>query len=232
MTTLGIDLSSQPEGTAAVLIRWEREKAAAELHLRCTDSILHPLIQGADAVGIDAPFGWPIVFRDAVQSWPHREWNDALRDQLTLRETDHEVMRRHKGRPLSVSADRIALPAMRAMSLLAVHGVTDRSGDGRFFEVYPNATLKAWGLSPKGYKSATAAGASARFDLLRQLRARMPWLHVDDRVAESADALDALLASLTARLAACGFTHKPAPAQTASARTEGWIHVPSKWPHL
>jgi hypothetical protein len=49
-----------------------------------------------------------------------------------LRETDPDIARRTKTRPLSVASDRIALPAMRAMALLRRHGVTDRSGDGRF----------------------------------------------------------------------------------------------------
>jgi hypothetical protein len=40
------------------------------------------------------------------------------------------------------------------MSLLKKHGVTDRSGDGRFFEVYPAASLRAWAMTSRGYKEA------------------------------------------------------------------------------
>jgi len=42
---------------------------------------------------------------------------------------------------LSVSTDRIALPAMRAMALLHRHGEADKSGDGKFFQVYPAGSL-------------------------------------------------------------------------------------------
>lgn len=232
MITLGIDLAAQPKNTAAAIIRWSRTEAVAELHSRCQDATLHGLIRSAAVIGIDAPFGWPCAFREAVQSWPHREWGDDLRDLLTLRETDRQVMKLHGGRPLSVAADRIALPAMRAMSLLSVHGVTDRSGNGRFFEVYPKASLQAWGLSPKGYKSAKAVSAVPRRAILEGLRTRMPWLRADDSFAEDADALDALLAALTTRAAAQGRTILPTDAQVSAARVEGWIHVPTKLPCL
>src|ERR1700730_1724314 len=54
--------------------------------------------------------------------------------------------------PLSVSADRIALPAMRTFALLVRHGVTDRSDDNKFYEVYPAGSLSQWGLTSRGYK--------------------------------------------------------------------------------
>src|SRR5712691_13071857 len=58
--------------------------------------------------------------------------------------------------PLSVSADRIGHVAMRCACLLALfaqqgHDV-DRGGSGKIVEVYPAASLKAWGLPYRGYK--------------------------------------------------------------------------------
>ncbi len=52
---------------------------------------------------------------------------------------------------LSVAADRIAMPAMRAgriFTRLADQGETvDRKGTGKIVEVYPRAALKVWGVS-------------------------------------------------------------------------------------
>ena len=155
MLTLGIDLASMPKDTAACLVRWERGRAVAEaLRVGCSDTDLDALIREADVVGIDAPFGWPDTFRAAVADWTATAWTEdaALRTRLRLRLTDRRVHEQLKLMPLSVSTDRIALPAMRAMALLRRHGVTDRSGDGRFFEVYPAGSLKAWGLPHRGYK--------------------------------------------------------------------------------
>ena len=126
----------------------------------------------ADIVGIDAPFGWPAPFVAAVGEWTLTEWNEVIRDGLSLRETDRHVRRQSGVRPLSVSADRIALPAMRAMALLKRHGVIDRSGDGRFFEVYPAGSLAIWKLTPKeSYKKNTVESFKRR-------RPAMPKIYV------------------------------------------------------
>jgi hypothetical protein len=66
--------------------------------------------------------------------------------------------------------------------------------------------------------------------MLDQIRAALDWLDVPDAYAETADALDSLLAALTTGLAATGRTLRPTPAQLPSARVEGWIHLPSEQP--
>ena len=68
-------------------------------------------------------------------------------------------MREKLGRwPLSVSSDRIAMPTTRAVRLLAetaASGETiDRSGGGRFVEVYPAAALSVWRFPSRGDKGA------------------------------------------------------------------------------
>lgn len=233
MITLGIDLSSQPEKTVACALNWKRgQVVASEPMLRCNDERLAELIQEADIVGIDAPFGWPLDFVAAVTDWPHESWTKAHRDRLRFRETDRMIKQRFGIDPLSVSTDRIALPAMRAMSLLRRFGVTDRSGDGRFFEVYPAATLVSWSLSRLGYKDVEFVPARRR--ILRSIRRQLPWLVCSDAYQTSSDALDALLASLTARLCGEGRTTRPSRTQSARARKEGWIHVPEpdQWPDM
>jgi hypothetical protein len=134
VVTLGIDMSSQPAGTAACAITWEAGRAvAATPCLSCDDGRLTELIADSGAVGIDAPFGWPADFTAAVAVWNHIEWNNDLRDRLRFRAADR-LVRAVTGRwPLSVSSDLIPLPAMRTSALLLRYGVTNRSGDGKFF---------------------------------------------------------------------------------------------------
>ena len=177
----------------------------------------------ADVIGIDAPFGWPEAFVKAVADWRLDGWTSESRDHLQLRETNR-VVRDHVGRrPLSVSTDRIALPAMRAMALLRRHGVTNRRGDGRFFEVYPAGSLFCWKLRCRGYKRIDDEWAIVRREILSELQTKLRWLDVPDSYAESADSLDALVASLTARAAEQGFTMRPNQSELALTNREGSI---------
>jgi predicted nuclease with RNAse H fold len=227
MITLGIDLSSQPKDTAACLVEWHGDHInAREAVLHCDDATLDALIRQADAVGIDAPLGWPEAFVRAVGGWTATTWDDVeFQKTLRLRLTDRFVQTHTRLVPLSVSTDRIGLPAMRAMALLARHAVTDRSGaDGKFFEVYPAGSLKQWGLEPRGYKG--PANLRARRALLADLRRLLPALRATAAFAETDHALDALIAALTTRMAAQKETLAIPDDQVAVARTEGWIHLP------
>lgn len=233
MLTLGIDLASMPKDTAACLVRWERGRATAEApRVGCTDADLDALICDADVIGIDAPFGWPDAFRAAVADWTATEWTEdaALREYLRLRLTDRRVHKQLKLMPLSVSTDRIALPAMRAMALLHRHGVTDCGGDGRFFEVYPAGSLKVWGLPHRGYKGPGKPERGQRATLLRRMRAALPWLETPDICAATDHGFDGLIAALTARCCATVQTIRPSNAERVTAAREGWIHLPTAWP--
>ncbi len=233
MISLGIDLSSAKEGTAACVIEWKRTRAIVRAaQVGCDDEKLGALIERVDVVGIDAPFGWPKAFVEAVAGWRATVWSKEERVRLSFRATDLYVQKKLKIWPLSVSTDRIALPAMRANALLQRYGVKDRSGDGRFFEVYPAASLKGWGLPYRGYKLIDPECGRVRRKMLRGLRAELPWLQVGDEYTDSSDALDALIASLTVRAAAQELTDKPARSHVAAARREGWIHLPNALPSL
>jgi predicted nuclease with RNAse H fold len=238
MFTLGIDLSSAKEGTAACVIEWKKTRAVVrEAVRRCHDDDLQKLIDDGlkkkdCVVGIDAPFGWPRAFVENITDWKEREWSKEVRKRLQFRETDRFVTEKLKIWPLSVSTDRIALPAMRANALLLRYGVEDRSGGPKFFEVYPAASLTSWGLPHNGYKSIDPECKRLRRRILSKLRKQLPWLEVDDDYASDSDALDALIASLTVRAAAQGLTIKPGQGQISAARSEGWIHLPTQFPLL
>jgi predicted nuclease with RNAse H fold len=227
--TLGIDLSSMPKDTAICRIVWSATQAVAEPpEVGCDDARLDAAVAAADVVGIDAPLGWPSEFVAAVGGWTETVWDESVRDRMRFRASDRWLKERFGLTPLSVSTDLIALPAMRAMALLRRHGVADRSGDERFYEVYPGGSLSLWQLPRRGYKPAGAV--SARREILQRIREALPWLKAPEECAATADGLDALLAALSVRAAAQGRSHRPPSELQAAARCEGWIHLPSGWP--
>jgi hypothetical protein len=160
--TLGIDLAAQPKETAACLISWSEVGAVVE-RLVCPldDDAIVTMIE-ADRplkVAIDAPFGWPSDFVNAVAAWDAgAHWQGGETRVLRLRLTDRVVIQEALQQPLSVSSDRIAVTAWRCARLLtrlAVNGVdVARDGSGLVVEVYPAAALRRWLLDPKGYKGA------------------------------------------------------------------------------
>ena len=115
MRTLGIDLAAQPANTSACASTGDRAgPIVSELRSGWTTQALLEAIERADKVGIDAPFGWPDEFVDAVVAhrngagWPGREEDqDLYRFHLSFRATDRRLIERGARRPLSVSTDLI-----------------------------------------------------------------------------------------------------------------------------
>jgi len=232
--TLGIGLAADPKRTAAVAIDWNESSADCSVVEGGDDETLVAAMLHSDKVGVDAPFGWPVDFVRSVTT--HTEggpWPDCDREKLRYRLTDRAVRQRFPSIvPLSASSDRIAVTAMRCAALTTRWETTsqqpvDRTGRGRLAEVYPAASLAAWGLNHKGYKG------KHKLETLRLLV---------DQVAASAgidaptiavwddNIFDAWVASLTARVLVLGRTVKPTSRELSSARVEGWIHVPEPGP--
>jgi len=243
MRTLGIDLASDPKKTAYCMLEWGG--GTAEVRELCVgkdggrladDDRLLELYGHADVTGIDCPFGWPTAFLAFLCSTtrpmgePLPAWSDIQRDELKFRATDLRVREELQISPLSVSADRIAIPAFRCQGLLARMKVTDRSGDGQVYEVYPAAALKQWQFPSTSYKE--AKGKPMREKLVGNLLNKARWLRVSDeqrgRMLESDDALDALVASLNARAAKLGLTTRPSENERRAAVREGWIAIPEE----
>ena len=235
--TLGIDLAAESENTGACRLRWEPGGAVVEWVCVGTraepldNDALVALIGAAGATGIDAPFGWPRRFVAAVTAWSSghgwdEPWDAEARRALRLRATDRWLHEKQRRTPLSVSADSIAVCAMRAAALLQrVHGDdVDRVG-GPTFEVYPAAALRAWEVPTKGYKK--------NEDVRREILTRIgtgAWLDLGAWAGElvrTDHALDALISAVVARAASIGRT-LPVPAEhAADAAIEGWIQVPA-----
>jgi predicted nuclease with RNAse H fold len=240
--TVGIDLAAQPANTSACTVEWGPGRPiVSQIRSGLDDDALLEAIGGADKVGIDAPFGWPDEFVEAVSAhrnrsgWPGSgEDQDLYRFQLSFRATDRRLIEHGARRPLSVSTDLIGVVAMRCAYLLdrlaAFGEPVDRAGSGKLVEVYPAPTLTSWGLSPTGYKS--RVGASRLPELLSRLEEGLGGLEMTLQQRELAgsdhNCLDALVCSLVARAAALGLTEPPEPGAEADRATrEGWIHLPT-----
>ncbi len=166
-SVIGVDLAARPEDTAYCEIEVspkDRIARVLEPVLGADDTALLKLFAKSDItrIGIDAPFGWPQPF---VVALPHAQCNVWPCDQqrkgrhfanLTLRSTDIHVDEKVGGvTPLSVSADKLAVLAMRVALLLsrAPAPLVDRSGmTGHFVEVYPAAGLGRWKIKRTDYK--------------------------------------------------------------------------------
>lgn len=229
MRTLGVDLASKPKKTAVCLIEWGAHAAAVvEVRTGVHDHEILEAARCADAVGIDAPFGWPESFTSFVTRSISLDvdWTPEFQRSLSYRTTDLRVWQEVGIVPLSVAADKIALPAMRCSILLDRLGVTDRSGDGKVFEVYPAAALRAWSIESAGPK---AVGENVLL-MNRRLQERCPWLtffnDTDTLCMANDDSFDALVASINARMALLGLTLRPQPDEAIRARREGWIALP------
>ena len=193
-------------------------------------------VETADHIGVDVPFGWPAAFVGFVTAQHGDEQPAVLQDaaewrrSLAYRTTDRWVATEFGKWPLSVSTDRIALPAMRAAALLAAlreRGTpVDRAGGGRIAEVYPGVALRVWGLAAGRYKGASSSGSPA---LLHRLQAAAPWLDLAGHapaLSQNDDVFDALVCALIARAHALGRWHRPPATQLEQISREGWIVVP------
>ena len=122
MRTLGIDLAAQPANTSACAIEWGTGRPiVSELRSGLDDDHLIDAIEDADKVAIDAPFGWPDEFVDAVAAhrnragWPGSgEDQDLYRFQLSFRATDRRLIERGARRP----AERLDRPDRRGRDAL------------------------------------------------------------------------------------------------------------------
>lgn len=241
MRTLGVDLAAAAKKTAVALIEWADGAARlTQLSLGVDDGEILRLFGTSDMTGIDCPLGWPDAFLPFIAG--HLSFADHPvldhdgiegRRLLVYRDTDRFVTGQTGLIPLSVSADRLAHPAMRCAVIQAKiaqeHGPQARDGSGRLAEVYPAASLKLWGLPTRGYKGRGAPETERLAVALAALSAAAPWLDLaghDDRLAASDDMFDALIASLTGRAVALGRTLRPDDGHAGAALTEGWIHLP------
>lgn len=242
MRTLGVDLAAAAKKTAVAVLEWDSGVARlAHLALGVDDEEIVEIFGTCSMTGIDCPVGWPDAFLPFLAGHLNFDGRPVLghdgiagRRLLAYRDTDRFVTSQTGLIPLSVSADRLAHPAMRCAviqaKIAAEHGPQARDGSGRLAEVYPAASLKLWGLLARGYKGRGAPEAERLGVILEHLKTAAPWLDLaghEDQLAASDDLFDAVIASLTGRAVTVGQTLRAPDTHAAAALTEGWIHVPS-----
>jgi predicted nuclease with RNAse H fold len=238
--TCGIDLASQPNRTAVAVIDWTATGAVvSDVRLGATDDELLTAIASADRTGIDAPIGWPDAFVDVLSAHhagdsahERRGFAEPGVSRFTRRLTDERVRERTGLVPLSVSADRIAYVALRAVRLLAQleagEGFDASRIDGTAVEAYPAAALKIWGLSHNRYKGVPRQTQLAA--LVTDLTGAAPWLDLTRHASlctSNDDSFDAVVTALIARAAALGLTEPPERTEREIAGREGWVHMPT-----
>jgi predicted nuclease with RNAse H fold len=239
--TLGVDLAAATTKTAAAVIDWADGAARLEhLSLDVDDQEIVDLFGSSSMTGIDCPVGWPDAFLPFISGHLNFDPQPVLdhdgiegRRLLAYRDTDRFVTGHTGLIPLSVSADRLAHPAMRCAVIQAKiarrHGPQARDGSGRLAEVYPAASLKIWGILARGYKGRGSPETKRLGLMVESLTAAAPWLDLDGHAGELAasdDMFDAVIASVTARAVCLGKTMPPDAAHAKAALSEGWIHLP------
>lgn len=123
-------------------------------------------------VGIDAPFGWPAPFIDAITTYRDTgAWLNLEPNELRYRATETRTASEVGQEPLSVATSDLAWPAMRCARLLSQlpeeHGTLDRTGRGRVAEGLPHGRPTTLEHHPAGnpptswaYKATSRAGAN------------------------------------------------------------------------
>ena len=227
---IGVDLAAQPRRTSIARVHWGDRPTVVDLASAADDDLIVDWCDGAAAIGIDAPFGWPSAFVDLVSRHHHglpANPGDGS-ESLRLRVTDRIVWETTGKQPLSVSTDKIGIVAFRCVRLLdRLRGPgLDRSGADGVYEVYPGVALARWGLPSRGYKRGDQAPA-VRAEIVQTLEHHVDFGAWATQVRSSDDDLDAVISALLAGLAARGETIRPDPDTAAAASSEGWIHVPS-----
>ncbi|MEH0147057.1 DUF429 domain-containing protein [Corynebacterium sp. Q4381] len=236
----GIDLAADPAKTGAATLKTSRKgPVLVDVHLNTSDFHIFNHVLDSDLTGIDAPLGWPRLFRrfindHAAGDLVSRDVGTEERRELANRFTDLEVRRVAGVVPLPVAAERIAFPVMRWAGVeaqlrdeLGSEGVR-RDGFGRVAEVYPAAALKMWGLRHRGYKGGSPAAQEARVEIVASLarERRLDWAGFEDAAVYSADCLDAVIVALVASEISAGACVPPPKEHESLILEEGWIWIP------
>jgi len=243
--TVGIDLGSKPKKTAVCQIEWRPDggRILPAEDAKLTNKYLVKMISDSNVshVGIDAPFGWPTEFVEAISKYQESTtWHSPEQRTLRFRKTDLHVKAVTGRDPLSVTAGYLVYLAWRCAEIMSKVPDWDRSsrrGDGRLIEVYPVGSMHQWGMDPKSwdddpgsYKGKEPDRVRRRTTLVKRIQkeaqGRLDFDGQEQRFIDSDDELDALIASLMARAVSQDLA-EPIPSELDEiVLKEGWIRLP------
>jgi hypothetical protein len=240
MRVIGIDCATKNEriGLACGLVTGaqlrlqhvvtcQRDRLAAE-------QVISWIANGSEPVllAVDSPLGWPQTLASSLAMHKAGVEISVEADQLFMRETDRFVLQLLGKRPLSVGADRIARTALATLRLIGEirQGIDSeiplawshrRLMQTSVIEVYPAATLTAWGWPADGYKK---HGQHEQRQRIIQALRRGAFIDAGaERMETSADALDAAICVFAGADFLLGRSVEPR--DRTRAEREGWIWV-------
>jgi hypothetical protein len=238
-TIIGIDCATQEDKVGIALGAIDEASCRIEDALVCTkvrtlESTVTQWIPrtGRVLLALDAPLGWPMPMGIALNEHAAGQPISRSGNFLFRRETDRFIKNTTGQQSLDVGADRIARTAVAALTLIqklreAIGEPIPLAWTPAFpdrvaaIEVYPAATLKVRGVSPRGYK--TTQDVQARRRIISSMREEID-ITTDAGVLERyPDALDAVVCVC----AAMDFLSDNAvqPSDQSLAVKEGWIWV-------
>lgn len=236
VTIIGIDCATDPAKMGLALGIWCNQ-AADILKVKAGDRRKPPARTIADwvsdenptLVAMDAPLGWPANLGQMLIKHSAGD-NLGIPPNVLFRRKTDQVVKAELGRqPLDVGADRIARTAHAALQLLdelrTITGFTiplawhPAVKSVSAIEVYPAATLTAYGMQASGYKK--KSDEKVRMKIIVNLRRHLELPRDTTLLRDNADVLDAGVCVLAAADFLGGRTVKPT--DMALAQKEGWI---------
>jgi hypothetical protein len=238
---VGIDVSTESKKCFFALAKVSGDTCSLEWiadGLANNQEILIDKLAGAIMKGekvlfaIDSPLGWPIALGNALSKHQAGGFLKTEANKLFRRVTDDEIHRRLGKRPLDVGADRIARTAHAALALMEnfssrLKKKTTLAWSPNIesisaIEVYPAATLKAYGITNTKYKG--KEGRLVRQTMLNQLETYLSIPHsLRSILIENDNAFDSAVCVLTGQDFILGKCY--APVDLNLAKREGWIWV-------
>lgn len=240
-TYTGLDLAAESTktGLAEVLVTAAGEFRVESVSVGVHDAAVVEAAGTATKVGVDVPVGWPGPFVELITAHTSgtahtppssdKQW----RRQFVYRATDLWAQENFGLRPLSVSADLIAHPALRWVALeaqLRERAIPcTRDGAEKICEVYPAGALQQWSIPHRGYKGTSEKARQQRSTIMAALENRfdLKWGGCAQLLREKDDALDAVIAALVAAHVHAGHAYGPPEQLRKTAQQEGWLWLPA-----
>jgi predicted RNase H-like nuclease len=236
MNIIGIDCATQDKniGVARGQLTLSRVEVLEVFVGDRAGSVLEYLVksfvgEGSTLLALDAPLGWPAALGPALVGHAAGGHIPIEANTLFRRQTDACIKEKLDRQSLDVGADRIARTAHSALGML--HELAKRLSTRiplawnpqinriAAIEVYPAATLAAYGIPARGYKEPDAK--SARKEILDSLQTQLTLRCSINSMLADPDALDAAVCVLAGADFLRGDAHPPE--DPALAAKEGWI---------